>query len=337
MNFRTDGSKWVEPDKRKGLIQLKQSTENNQLVHFTWKDRTTGTEDLNLMLFANDASFRKVNEANSRVYVLEWASNDQKFFFWMQEAKDDKDKENCDNINKFISNPPQAAADAPLGDLGGIGRQQLLQLLGGNAGSLGGLSGILGNMPTGAGRGRSTPSTTASQPRSISTQSSNAKPPSSTTSLPPQQSTDTSTRPTRPPPSSAPQPKPLQVETLQQLLSQLTQTTKEPSLKEIINADEILASGLFDQPEVVAKLAEYLPQGQVTAQNLKENIRSPQFQQAVAMFNQALRTGQLAGIMSSFGLDPSSIGPNSSIEDFLRAIQKKAKEEQAKDSKMDSD
>jgi len=51
------------------------------------------------------------------------------------------------------------------------------------------------------------------------------------------------------------------------------------------------------------------------------------------MFNQALRTGQLAGIMSSFGLDPSSIGPNSTIEDFLRAIQKKAKEEQAKEDK----
>jgi len=234
------------------------------------------------------------------------------------------------NINKFINNPPQPSAEPGLGELGGMGlnRAQLLQLLGGNPASFGGLSNLLG-IPQGAGRGRSNPST---QPRSNSTPTqtspSNTRPPVTTTNPPPQQ-----TSVNRPAPSTQPvqQNNALQLDTLQQLLSQIQQTqTKEPSLKDIINVDEILASGLFERPEVVDKLAEYLPEGQINAQNLRENIRSPQFQQAVSMFNQALRTGQLAGIMSSFGLDPSSIGPNSTIEDFLRAIQKKAKEEKEK-------
>jgi len=334
LNFRTDGTKWVEPDKRKGLVQIKQSSDDN-LIHFIWKDRTTGTEDINLMLFPEDASFRKVPEAGGRVYVLEWSSSDKKLFFWMQEPKDDKDKENCDNINKFINNPPQPSAEPGLGELGGMGlnRAQLLQLLGGNPASFGGLSNLLG-IPPGAGRGRSNPSST--QPRSNSTptqssSSSNSRPPATTTNPAPQQTTVN-----RPAPASQPsQPNnALQLDTLQQLLSQIQQTqTKEPSLKDIINVDEILASGLFERPEVIAKLVEYLPEGQVNAQNLRENIRSPQFQQAVSMFNQALRTGQLAGIMSSFGLNSSSIGPNSTIEDFLRAIQKKAQEEKAKEDK----
>lgn len=60
---------------------------------------------------------------------------------------------------------------------------------------------------------------------------------------------------------------------------------------------------------------------------MKDNLRSPQFQQAVSLFNAALRSGDLAGIVASFGLDASSIGPNGTIEDFLLAIQKQAKKE----------
>jgi len=344
MNFKEDGTKTVEPDKRKGLVQIKQSADDN-IIHFIWKDRTTGTEDINLMLFPEDASFRKVNEANARVYVLEWTSTDKKMFFWMQEPKDDKDKEHCDNINKYINNPPQPSAGAGLGDLDGLGlnQQQLLQLLGaGNAGPFG-ISNLLG---LGAGRGRGQPGRVnplAAQARpttstsAASTRSATGGTTSTTTPASSQQSSSTSTTTpaVRVPVQQTPVNNGLQLDTLQQLLSEIT-GPKEPSLKDIINVDEILASGLFDRPEVVAKLAEYLPEGQVTAENLRENIRSPQFQQAVSMFNQALRTGQLAGIMSSFGLDASSVGPHATIEDFLRAIQKKAKEEAEKEKQMDT-
>ena len=104
-------------------------------------------------------------------------------------------------------------------------------------------------------------------------------------------------------------------------------------LTDVCNGDEIVKSGLFEHEDVVKKLAEFLPEGPVTAENMKDNVRSPQFQQAVALFNAALRSGDLAGIMASFGLDPSSVGPNGTIEDFLLAIQKQAKQPPTEDEK----
>jgi hypothetical protein len=92
----------------------------------------------------------------------------------------------------------------------------------------------------------------------------------------------------------------------------------------------LVSSGLFDNDEVVKKLAEFLPEGTpVTAENMKENVNSPQFKQAISMFNEALRSGELATIMSSFGLEARDIGPNATIEDFLKAIQKQAQSDKS--------
>jgi len=142
MNYSAT-TKMVDADKRKGLVQLKQSPEDN-LIHFIWKDRTTGTEVMNLIIFPGEATFRKVEEAKGRVYVLEWKTTDKKLFFWVQEPKDDKDKENCDNINKFINDPPQPTQNTGglsglggLGALNGMDQAHLRQLL--QAGGFGGM------------------------------------------------------------------------------------------------------------------------------------------------------------------------------------------------------
>jgi len=310
-------SKMVRPDKRKGLVQLKLSSADN-IIHFVWKDRTTGTTVLDLMLFPEEATFRKVIESKARVFVLEFKTSDKKHFFCMQEPKDDKDSQFCENINKYINNPPQPGQTganplAGLGaagiDLGGLDQNQLLQLFR-NQGNLN--LARPSRAAASSGASDSTPSTSGPS--------------------------------TRPAPSTAPAVAPappsqpaVSRQALQNLLANFTQQLppKGPSLSDIVDADNLINSGLFDNPAVVAKLAEFLPEGPVTAENLKENIRSPQFQQAVSLFNQALRSGQMASIMMSFGLDASSIGPNATIEDFLLAIQKKAKEEK-KDEKMDT-
>jgi len=305
---KDSNSKWVRPDKRKGLVQLKLSGGDN-IVHFVWKDRTTGTVAIDLMLFPDDATFRKVSEAKARVYVLEFKTSDKKLFFWMQEPKDDKDAQNCDNINKYINNPPQpgqpgganAGAGAGL-DLGGLDQNQFLQQLLRGAGGA-----------SGAGRGsRSAPA--ASEDRPL------APRPSNTTNAP---------QPAAPPTQTGVSRQALEnlLAGFAQQIQPQQQQPKGPSLSDVVDGDKLINSGLFDNPSVVAKLAEFLPEGPVTAANLKENIRSPQFQQAVSMFNQALKSGQMAAIMSSFGLDASQLGPNPNIEDFLLAIQRKTKDE----------
>uniref|UniRef100_A0A6B2L7N2 Uncharacterized protein n=1 Tax=Arcella intermedia TaxID=1963864 RepID=A0A6B2L7N2_9EUKA len=343
MTMRKDGSKMVDADKRKGLVQLKQSPEG--IVSFIWKDRTTGTEEINLMLFPNDATFKKVESAKGRVYVLQWVSTDKKLFFWLQEPTEEKDKEYVENVNKYINNPPTPSANAGLGGLaglaglgglggrggGGLSPDQLMQLIGGNPEALEALMGGRG-MGRGAGGARGNRGATgASAAARPATTSSAQNPTLPVPTTPAATVPSTAAPPPAPGPTRVPATSAVHLDALQRIMNDMVPAAqKGPSLKDVVNVDEIIASGLFDNPQVVAKLVEFLPEGQVTAANLKENLRSPQFGQAVAMFNQALRTGQLKGIMASFGLDTSSIGPNATIEDFLKAIQTKAKEDQKK-------
>jgi len=188
MNY-SPTTKMVEADKRKGLVQLKQSPEDS-LIHFIWKDRTTGTEVMNLTIIPGEAAFRKVEEAKGRVYVLEWKTADKKLFFWIQEPKDDKDKENCENITKFINEPPQPANQNTASGLGGLGsalngmdQAQLRQLL--QAGGFGGMepSQLMqmlaqGGEGPGWGAGRRGPQArTQPRPTALSTTQSAATPP----------------------------------------------------------------------------------------------------------------------------------------------------------------
>eukprot|EP01125_Pyxidicula_operculata_P005005 TRINITY_DN1845_c0_g1_i1.p1 TRINITY_DN1845_c0_g1~~TRINITY_DN1845_c0_g1_i1.p1 ORF type:complete len:321 (+),score=65.38 TRINITY_DN1845_c0_g1_i1:119-964(+) len=137
--FKAANSRLVTADKRKGLVQLKNA---DGLMHFVWKDRTTGTEEDNLIIFPSEATFRKVEEAQGRVYLLEFKTSDKKLFFWMQEPKEDQDKPTCEKLNKYLENPPsESPSDNMLGALGlgdgggALNEAQLMQLFGAAASS----------------------------------------------------------------------------------------------------------------------------------------------------------------------------------------------------------
>lgn len=70
-----------------------QQTEDS-LIHFCWKDRSTGVTEDDLIMFPGDAEFEKVAQCTTgRVFVLKFKSNNKRCFYWMQEPKDDKDDE----------------------------------------------------------------------------------------------------------------------------------------------------------------------------------------------------------------------------------------------------
>ncbi|XP_069358925.1 proteasomal ubiquitin receptor ADRM1 isoform X2 [Maniola hyperantus] len=145
----------VHPDKRKGLLYVYQGEDS--LMHFCWKDRTTGEVEDDLLIFPDDCEFKRVNECTTgRVYVLKFKSFSKKYFFWMQEPKTDKDDELCRRINEALNNPPTSgergggggsgAQDGELQNLlNNMSQQQLMQLFGG-VGQIGGLSSLLGTM-----------------------------------------------------------------------------------------------------------------------------------------------------------------------------------------------
>lgn len=73
----------VHPDKRKGLLYVYQGEDS--LMHFCWKDRTTGEVEDDLLIFPDDCEFVRVSECTTgRVYVLKFKSFSKKYFFWMQ-------------------------------------------------------------------------------------------------------------------------------------------------------------------------------------------------------------------------------------------------------------
>ncbi|KAJ6584855.1 proteasome complex subunit Rpn13 ubiquitin receptor-domain-containing protein [Mycena capillaripes] len=101
--FRRENSNIVEPSPVKGAIIL--TAGEDGLFHFTWKNRTTGVVDEDLILFPSDASFVKVPQSSGRMYVLKFSSSNQRHFFWLQDASTARDDEFVANINRLLEDP----------------------------------------------------------------------------------------------------------------------------------------------------------------------------------------------------------------------------------------
>ncbi|XP_029658780.1 proteasomal ubiquitin receptor ADRM1 homolog isoform X3 [Formica exsecta] len=177
--------KMVYPDTRKGQLYVYQS--DDSLMHFCWKDRTTGVVEDDLIIFPDDCEFKHVPQCKTgRVYLLRFKSSSKKFFFWLQDLKTDKDEEHCRKINDVLNNPPTpgsqrsggANAEGDLQNLlNNMSQQQLIQLFGG-VGQIGGLGSLLGTMN----RPHSVQSTRASTTTSSTPATTNvARPPHSLT------------------------------------------------------------------------------------------------------------------------------------------------------------
>ncbi len=175
--------KMVTPDKRRGMVMVQQT--EDQLMHFMWKDRTSGSVEDDLIIFPDDVEFKRVKQCTTgRVYLLKFkSSGSRNMFFWMQEPKTDKDEEYCKKVNDYLNHPPAPGSGGGrsggsglsalglggsgggvdlnnLGDaelqslLNNMSQQQLMQLFGGGL-SGGGLASLLGGGSPSGGRQRS--------------------------------------------------------------------------------------------------------------------------------------------------------------------------------------
>ncbi|XP_070164243.1 proteasomal ubiquitin receptor ADRM1 homolog isoform X2 [Polyergus mexicanus] len=228
--------KMVYPDTRKGQLYVYQS--DDSLMHFCWKDRTTGVVEDDLIIFPDDCEFKHVPQCKTgRVYLLRFKSSSKKFFFWLQDLKTDKDEEHCRKINDVLNNPPTpgsqrsggANAEGDLQNLlNNMSQQQLIQLFGG-VGQIGGLGSLLGTMN----RPHNVQSTRASTTTSSTPTTTNiARPPHSLTPGP---NTDSksSTRtpaPSTPATTAASSNNRIQLSDLQNFLSEIpTPSRTEPA------------------------------------------------------------------------------------------------------------
>jgi len=285
---REESSNQVTPEKRVGVVTVKKNQDG--LLQFAWKDKATGTVAEELTLIPEDAVFRKVEESNGRVYLLEFKTSTRKFFYWMQDKSSEKDEENCQLVNKYINNPNSGNTQETGSGTGGgtINSQQLYNILN-------------RTRPQGSRTGGTTTSETESTPQP---QTSN-------------QETGTEGGTGTQPQNT------LNLSHLRSLIERHSTKQTGITLKDILDIREIQNSKILENNEVMDKLKEHLPEGNdSTPQSALANIRSPQFHDALETFTYALRhSPDFAGVLLSLGLDPNLAGPNTTIEEFLRALQ----------------
>ncbi|KAL5543408.1 hypothetical protein UlMin_007192 [Ulmus minor] len=101
--------KKVVPDSRKGLVRIARGDEG--LVHFQWLDRTLNVVEDDQIIFPDEATFEKVNQASGRVYILKFNTDDRKFIFWMQEPNSENDSQLCSSVNFYINRPLEFLAE----------------------------------------------------------------------------------------------------------------------------------------------------------------------------------------------------------------------------------
>ncbi|KAI3357483.1 hypothetical protein L3Q82_015891 [Scortum barcoo] len=296
----------VTPDKRKGQVYIQQT--DDSLIHFCWKDRTTGNVDDDLIIFPDDCEFKRVNQCTTgRVYVLKFKAGSKRLFFWMQEPKTDKDEENCRKVNEYLNNPPMPGALGSGGSgghdlsalggegglqslLGNMSHNQLMQLIGptglGGIGGLGALAGpglanLLGSSSSSsvpAASNSSTSPSTAVTPTSTSAASRLGSSQVPTTPITPSATSaasPTATTPSTPAVSSlaagaANPTQPIQLRDLQSILA----TMNVPASGQGVDLASVLTpeimAPILANPEVQQRLMPYLPSGESLPQSSEE-------------------------------------------------------------------
>ncbi|XP_063616557.1 proteasomal ubiquitin receptor ADRM1 isoform X2 [Cydia splendana] len=327
----------VHPDKRKGLLYVYQGEDS--LMHFCWKDRTTGEVEDDLLIFPDDCEFARVNECTTgRVYVLKFKSFSKKYFFWMQEPKTDKDDDLCRRINEALNNPPTSggrgggsgsgAQDGELQNLlNNMSQQQLMQLFGG-VGQIGGLSSLLGTMGNnsssgGTGGSRSSGSGGSSRGGSAARQEAPrapARPRDSAPGTPP--NTAAAATPAAATAATGAQPRSGQIflSDLQRYFSGLGTAPEGAATlgAATATAPRVDLAAALAEPDVLAAVA-----APPRAARLQPHLPHQAQDDAANQFSSALNSGQMGPVMTQFGLSPevASAANTGDMQAFFRALE----------------
>ncbi|XP_016085488.1 proteasomal ubiquitin receptor ADRM1-like [Sinocyclocheilus grahami] len=362
----------VTPDKRKGLLYIQQT--DDSLIHFCWKDRSTGNVEDDLIIFPDDCEFKKVNQCTTgRVFVLKFKASSKRFFFWLQEPKTDKDEEYCRKVNEYLNNPPipgtlgsGGSSSHELSALGGEGglqsllgnmsHNQLMQLIGptglGGLGALAGpgLASLLGSgipatsSSSSSSRSQSTavtPSSTSAPTRLGSSQvPTTPMTPSATVTASPTAAPSTPAGPALSAGATSPS-QPIQLSDLQSILATMNVPTAGQVDLASVLTPEVMAP-ILANAEVQQRLLPYLPSGESLPQStekLQNTLTSPEFQQAMSMFSSALASGQLGPLMNQFGLPTEAVeaANKGDVEAFAKAMEGQGKSNEGEDKKDDED
>lgn len=286
--FRTTGTNIVKPDPTKGLVYLE---EEDGLMHFFWKNRTSGEIEDDLILFPGDAELIAVPQCTTgRVVMLQFKSSSQKLFYWLQEASTTRDQIILQHVNSLIHSQEDDEEeymddDAAMEDAEAAPVSESASAI----------------APSAAFAPAAPVSTSTTNPTTTAPAAAAAAGGSSLTAQ--------------------------QMDQLRHLLGglQVPQAAQRSNLR----LDHILTPGavapLLNNPEICAALFPHLPESsERTPEEIQAIVRTPQFSQALVSLSTALESGQLGPLLRQFGLGPNA---GNGVEGFLSAIQEQAKKD----------
>jgi len=347
--LQPNGKYLITADPRRGEVNLVFDLPST--LKLEWKDRRTrSVVDSFLVIPEDNCTFTPVptGREGDRVNLLQFGSNpDRRFFFWMQDnIADGTDEANIKQVRTFLTNvneciiaaggdpPEETPAAAVTASTTGVEVTATGSATAANSDSattanasssnnnqqqVDALSNILGNL------GMPQPSATSASTPAAATA------PNTTGGT-------------------------LTLADLQGAMAGLAthspvvqQQMPTPPLNELATTDAVDESGILDNPDTVARLMEFLPESQRTDEMLRENLRSPQVQQALQTLTQALvgdsddGSSDYHSIMANFQLDAAdgaaAMNSGNPIQAFLDCLVKKVereKEEKAKKNEEDN-
>jgi len=290
----------VTADDRKGKVALILGEDG--MLHLQWTLRPSGNMVTDLILFPKSATWEPVPEcADGRVFLLQFKSSpSNRRFFWMQEPSDEKDEEYMKKINETIGNPPiQENGLAGLMGGGDFDQSRIQSMLGAGAGARPATSPAAIATPSSA----SASGAAASAASAASGASGAAAGAAGATAGAGG--------------SEAAQTEASLAASWNSLAASMQQQT-QTNLSDVLNSDRVEAA-LSD--DMIARLQEYLPATQQTPHDVRQTLRSAQFQQTAGRLSSILNSSQFPALMASLSLPHTgSIG----VEAFIAAIEAEA-------------
>lgn len=324
-------TKMVEPQLEKGLLYVKQM--DDTLIHLVWKERGVVNSKIaedDLIVFEGDCSVRLINQLpDHRVFLVRWNQTNTRKIYWMQHTDKTKDEEFVKDLDTALNNTSEAqkkqreknkSSSKKDGSEKAAGGLDLASLMGGEAGS----SEILNQLMQSGALDQNTMTSLLQQMGGANMGGSS------------EEKSDATTAAAETPKSSKPSKKAkLGAADLQNAFGMVSQGTKKQTydLTKVLGSESLV--DMISNKEVQERLNEHMPKDEKikeTKEELRAAVGSPQYQQAVQAFQEALESGQLAPVLQQFNLPESAIKAAASgdMKAFAEAMESSSKKDDDK-------
>lgn len=297
-------TKMVEPQLEKGLLYVKQM--DDTLIHLVWKERGVANSKIpedDLIVFEGDCSVRLIKQLpEHRVFLVRWNQTNTRKIYWMQHTDKTKDEDLVKDLDTALNNVSEAqkkqreknkSSSKKDGGEKAAGGLDLSSMLGGEAGG----SEILNQLVQSGALDQNTMNSLLQQMGGASMGAGSSE-----------EKNETATAET--PKSSKPSKKAkLGAADLQNAFGMVSQSAKKSyDLTKVLGSESLV--DMLSNKEVQERLNKHMPKDEKikeTKEELRAAVGSPQYQQAVQAFQEALESGQLAPVLQQFNLPESAI------------------------------